>query len=176
MSVSQALKLIVLGKQCLDEKTFLLDTKIFSLRFLAWWKNNQPKKHSGATKVSCPLTWNFTFRIERAKGVFHKHPISCGLILPQFVLHDQSVQTIVHVGGLVEGETTVLHWSVSWVRNEVGVHETGIDYFFVVVEPGECWLRIPIHSEGKTPVVVLHSVLQEEDFDRNWWEMADLEI
>lgn len=54
-------------------------------------------------------TWNYPLRIVHIKGVFHKHPRGCGLIPSQFVPHNQSVVAVVHVGGLVQEETAVLH-------------------------------------------------------------------
>lgn len=45
--------------------------------------------------------------------------------------------------------------------------------FISIVQPGDVWFRIAIYSKGETPVVLRHSILQEEDFDRNWWEMGD---
>lgn len=55
------------------------------------------------------LTRNYPFRIEWFEGVDHKNPRGSGLIPSQFVLHDQSVVSVVDVGGLIEEETTVFH-------------------------------------------------------------------
>lgn len=134
------------------------------------------KKHPVATKQFQELTWNYPLRIERVEGVLHKHPNGCGLVPSQFVLHNQSVVAIVDVCGLVEEETAVFHRSVAWVRDELGVRVGGLFELVAVVQPGDGWFRIAIYSKGETPVVLLHSVPQEEDFDWNCWEMTDLGV
>lgn len=132
------------------------------------------KKHSASTKHFLELTWNYPLRIKRVERVVHKHPSSCGLVPSQFVLHDQSIVAVVDVGGLVEEETAVFHWSVAWVRDELRVCVGALLEFFAIVLPGDGWFRVAIHSEGETPVVLRHSVPQEEDFDWNCWEMRDV--
>lgn len=116
------------------------------------------------------LTRNYSLRIERFEGVVHKHPAGRGLIPSQFVLHHQRVVAVVDVGGLIEEETAVLHRAVTCVGDELRVRVGVLLQFFAVVQPGDTWLRIAIHSEGEAPVVLLHSVPEEEDFHWNCWE------
>lgn len=120
------------------------------------------------------LTGNYPLRIKQPEGVVHKRPVGRGLIPPQFVLNDQSVLAVVDVGGLVEEEAAVFHRSVVRVRDELGVCELRSFEFIAVVQPGDVWLRVTVHSEGEAPVVLLHCVLQEEDFDWNCWAEADV--
>lgn len=127
------------------------------------------KKHSAAAMWFQELTGNYPLRIEQPEGVVHKRPVGCGLIPSQFVLNDQGVLAVVDVGGLVEEEAAVFHRSVIRVRDELGVCEGRSLEFIAVVQPGDVWLRVAIHGEGEAPVVLLHCVLQEEDFDWNCW-------
>lgn len=108
------------------------------------------------------------------EGVHHKHPAGCGLIPSQFVLHDQSVVAVVHVGGLVEEETSVFLWPVGRVGDELGESEGGTFEFVAFVAPADVRFRISIHSKWETPVMLLDGVPQEDDFDWNCWEMTDL--
>lgn len=41
--------------------------------------------------------------------------------------------------------------------------------FFSVVEPGDAGLRVPVHDEGKAPVVVLLGVLEGVDSGSDCW-------
>lgn len=67
------------------------------------------EKHPKATKQYQELTGNGPVRIEGPKRVVHKIPNGGGLIPSQFVLHNQSVEAIVEVCGLVEEEASVFN-------------------------------------------------------------------
>lgn len=110
---------------------------------------------------------NGPIRIERSEGVHHKHPSGGGLVPSQFVLHNEGVAAVVDMGGLVEGETAIIHGSVTGVTDEVGVCVFVLDELLVIVQPGDVRLRVAVHSEGETPVVLWHGISQEENFGRN---------
>lgn len=121
-------------------------------------------------------TWNYPLRIKRVEGIIHKHPGGSGLILSQSVPHNHRVVAVVDVGGLVEEETTMLHWSVGCVRDELGESVCGLLELLVFVQPGDDWIRIAVHCKGETPVMLRLCVPQEEDFGWNCGEMTDLEV
>lgn len=51
----------------------------------------------------------------------------------------------------------------------MSVRELRVFKFLAIVEPGYGRLWVPIHGEGKTPVVMLHSVLEEDDSHTDCW-------
>lgn len=128
-------------------------------------RKNREKQFQG-------LTRNDPLRIE-IFGKFHELPDGRLLGPAQPVLHDQGVFSVVDVGGLVEEETAVFHRPVARVRDELRVGVLRLLEVDTVVEPGDVGLGVPIHGEGETPVVLLHGVLQEEDFDRNCGKMLE---
>lgn len=116
------------------------------------------------------------FRADGRRDLTRKHPFGVvhervvhegssggGVVAAQPVLGNQRVEAVVEVRGLVQREAAVLDWAVAGVRQEVDVGIGRVLWLLAIVEPGDAGLRVPVHAEWEAPVVVLHSIVQEDD-------------
>jgi len=113
------------------------------------------------------VTWKDALGVELVERVVHEAAVGRGLVPAQLVVHDEGVQAVVDVRGLVEEEAAVLLRAVAGVGDELRVRVGALLQLVAVVAPRDGRLGVAVHHEGEAPVVLLHGVAQVTDSHRD---------